>query len=109
MDRHAVIAAPQPSRPASIRRHAGAADLHRAFIGDTLAERPRLTSRVETLEQTKEACMPLSTLTPAIATGSHRGVQPVQTFVQRELALGEPVVRTGRNRQAAVGIHDGGG
>ena len=29
-------------------------------------------------------------------------------FVQREPALGEPVVRTGRDRQAAVGISDGG-
>ena len=40
--------------------------------------------------------------------GSRRGGQPAQTFVQREPALGEPVVRTGRDRQAAVGISDGG-
>ena len=40
--------------------------------------------------------------------GSRRGGQPAQTFVQREPALGEPVVRTGRDRQAAVGISAGG-
>ena len=41
-------------------------------------------------------------------TGSRRGVQPAQTLVQREPAFGEPVVRTGRDRQARVGISDGG-
>ena len=41
-------------------------------------------------------------------TGSRRGGQPAQTFVQREPALGEPVVRIGRDRQAAVGISAGG-
>ena len=40
--------------------------------------------------------------------GSRRGVQPAQAFVQRELALGEPVLRAGRNRQAAVGISNSG-
>ena len=41
-------------------------------------------------------------------TGSRRGVQPPQTLVQRALALREPVLRTGRDRQAAVGINDSG-
>ena len=43
-----------------------------------------------------------------VERGPARG-HPVQTFVQCELALGEPVMRTGRDRQAAVGIPDGGG
>ena len=41
-------------------------------------------------------------------TGSRRVGQLAQTLVQRVPALGEPVVRTGRDRQAAVGISDGG-
>ena len=41
-------------------------------------------------------------------TGPRRGGQPAQALVQSEPALGEPVVRTGRRRQAAVGISDGG-
>ncbi len=39
-------------------------------------------------------------------TGPHR--QTAQALVQGEPALGEPVVRTGRGRQAAVGISDDG-
>ena len=35
-------------------------------------------------------------------TGSRRGVQRAQAFVQRELALGEPVLRIGRDRHASV-------
>ena len=43
-------------------------------------------------------------------TGPRRGDQPAQALVQGEpAALGEPVARTGRDRQAAaVGISDGG-
>ena len=41
-------------------------------------------------------------------TGSRRGVQPPQTLVQRALALREPVLRIGRDRQAAVGINNSG-
>ena len=37
-------------------------------------------------------------------TGSRRGGQPAQTFVQREPALGEPVVRIGRD-PAGCGRH----
>ena len=37
-------------------------------------------------------------------TGPRRGGQPAQALVQSEPALGEPVVRTGRSRQAVVGI-----
>ena len=40
-------------------------------------------------------------------TGPRRGGQPAQALVQGEPALGEPIVRTGRDRQAAVGISDG--
>ena len=40
-------------------------------------------------------------------TGPRRG-GPAQALVQSEPALGEPVVRTGRSRQAVVGISDGG-
>ena len=41
-------------------------------------------------------------------TGPRLGGQPAQTVGQGELALGEPVARSGRDRQAAVGIRDGG-
>ena len=41
-------------------------------------------------------------------TGPHLGGQPAQTVGQGELALGEPVARTGRDRPPAVGIRDGG-
>ena len=41
-------------------------------------------------------------------TGPRRGGQPAQALVEGEPALGEPVVRAGRDRQAAVGLSDGG-
>ena len=41
-------------------------------------------------------------------TGPRLGGQPAQTVGQGELALGEPVARTGRDRQAAVGIRTAG-
>ena len=41
-------------------------------------------------------------------TGPRRGGQPAQALVQGDPALGEPVVRTGRDRRAVVGISDGG-
>ena len=47
-------------------------------------------------------------LSPAIAPALGLGGQPAQAIVQGEPALGEPIVRTGRDRQAAVGISDGG-
>ena len=40
--------------------------------------------------------------------GPRRGGQPAEALVEGEPALGEPVVRTGRDRQAAVGISAGG-
>ena len=40
-------------------------------------------------------------------TGPRCGGQPAQALVQGDPALGEPIVRTGRDRQAAVGISDG--
>ena len=45
---------------------------------------------------------------PATASARAAAASPAQALVEGEPALGEPVALTGRDRQAAVGISDGG-
>ena len=92
----------RPERMSAARCRAGVSDNAVARVAAGLRRRGRSTVRDEIVPSPRAARRrPRPTATvrrPACA----------DTFVQREPALGEPVVRTGRVRLAAVGISDGG-